>query len=548
MIKKLDIDLAPEARVDTSESLGREIMARQASMKSFRQLWECVWQDIRELIRPNASDFTVRSLPGYNRKNKVFDDFPGLSLSIMAAGLHSYLTTPSSRWFEVTTRDRDIDRDPASARWLEIVSNRIYDAMNDPDAGFNSSLHELYLELGAFGTGVILLRTDELGRLRFKTLPLSECFISENEHGVVDTLFREFEMTTRQAELTFGNKIPDRILACKDPETPWKFIHATYPMKGYWKSVYLTDRGEVLSDGRFKQFPYLVVRWSKISGELYGRSPSMDCLQHVRVLNESTRIMLQSSQLQAAPPLLVDDDGTLAKVELKPWAIFFRTPGSEGVTPLPLQPQLAVNLDLINRLHDLIARTFYNDLFNMPSFGQRDRVTAAEIIETRDDRLRQLAPVLSRLEIELLNPIIERIYLLAMEHGNIPDVPPKLKDRRLKVSYLSPAVRAQRSQGAMRTMNFLQQIIPYSQMMPGIADYLDMDGIIKEMALGAEVPRYLLKTDEQVKQVREGRKQQEEMAQMQQMAQTGTQVGRALKDVAAARQDMPELAAIIGGQ
>lgn len=542
------LDFPKDATPKPSPALARQerakaLCARFQGLKRHRMLWESLWQEIREMVRPNTSDFLARLTAGSLRKERVFDDFPGFALMTLASGLHSYVTSPSSRWFELTTRHATIDRGDAAGRWLEEASNTIYDAMLVPECGFHSALHELYMELGAFGTGVLLLEEGPGKRLVAKCLPLAECFISENRSGVVDTLYREFELSARAMEEMFGDDTPAKCRDERDPDRLFKIIHAVEPRQdgNGWRSSYLTPEGEMIRAGRMSKFPYVVVRWAKLAGETYGRSPAMDCLQHVRVLNECTRIMLQASQLASAPPLIVDDDGVFAKITLRPWAVWHKTPGSR-IEPLALNPQLAVNLDLINRLHDLIGRTFLNDLFNMPNFGSRDRVTAQEIVETKDDRLRQLSPILGRLEQEFLNPIIIRFFEHYSETGAIPEPPASLREKPLSIAYLSPAARAQRGQKALRMQAFLQQVVPYLQIMPNVLNAIDTEGVIEDLALAAEVSRLRLRTRAE----REALAKQQQDAQVQQLQMQQLQgmggAARALRDVAAARADMPELA------
>jgi hypothetical protein len=264
----------------------------------------------------------------------------------------------------------------------------------------------------------------------------------------------------------------------------------------------------------------------------------MEALQDIRVLNELSRSHLQAIQLTTTPPLLVDDDGVLGKIKLKPWALNYRHPGSRGLEPMVFNPRIDFCIDAMNRKMDTIGRFFYNDLFNMPNFGSRDRVTAQEIAETKDDRLRQLSPAIGRLESELLGPLIERSYEFLLERGEIKSVPYGLSDKKLRIYYESPAARSLANIRASNIQRFISELIPLSQVKPEIWDYVDIDEVIVFLAKASQVPASAIKTREIVEEVRA--KRSEEETQRQQLG-AGVQVSEALKNVASASSEMQGL-------
>lgn len=533
----------------------KELLARYEALKTSRYNWEQLWQEIRELVRPNASDFAATRTKGETRNNRVYDDTPTHALGIMASGIHAFLTNPAARWFEITTTSREMDRDPFVGGWLETVSDQIYDSMRLPDAQYSQMMHELYHELGAFGTGVMFSYVDS-GRVKFRTYPLAECYIDENDQGVVDTVFRKCEWTTRQALQYFGDQSPQKVRDEKDQNKIWEFLYAVYPrtdrnMDGItsksmpYASVWLLcDTKEIITESGFKVFPYHVPRWEKMAGEVYGRSPAMNCIQMIRVLNASVKVMLQSSQMQAAPPLLVEDENVVGGIKLQPFSLIYTAPGAENaVRPLQTGANLAVNLDLIKRLQEQIMRCFYNDLFQMPDTGGRDRVTATEVMENRDDRLRQLAPIFGRLETELLNPQIKRIYLALRDQRGLPEAPSQMMQTELDINYLSPAAQAQRGVKALNMQRFIADLVPLAQIKPDVFNVINFDKAIQDYAIMRNVSRQSIKSEDEINAEKEAQAQQQQMMQMAQMA---PQISGAIKDLADAGEKAPNIGAAFG--
>lgn len=534
----------------------KELLERYDGLKTIRYNWEQIWQEIRELVKPNTSDFVGTRTKGASRNDRIFDDTPTYANSVLSSGIHSYMANPSSRWFEVATNDDNLNRDPYVLAWLESVSNIIYSQFYQADVQHGQMMQELFSDETAFGTGVIFnWWNNEKKQLQFRTYPLANCFIDENDSGVVDTVYRKCIWTTRQARQYFGEKTPVKIIDERNQSKEWEFIYAVFPRSDRdWKNPtarhmpyaavwLLCDTKEIISESGFKTFPYQVPRWEKMAGEIYGRSPAMNCLQMIRVLNASVKVMLQSSQMQAAPPLLVEDENIVGGIKLQPFSLIYTAPGAENaVRPLQTGANLAVNLDLIKRLQEQIQRCFYNDLFMLPNNSGRDRVTATEIMESRDDRLRQLAPILERQENELFDPQIKRAYSLLLENGMIPEFPSNLRGASLEVNYISPAALAQRGVKAMNMQKFIADLAPLLQVKPDILDVVNFENAIQELALLRNISRSSIRTQEEMQQINAQKQQQAQMAQMAQMAQP---VAGAIKDISDASKNNPNIASAL---
>src|SRR5215831_3534702 len=75
--------------------LAQWIVERFRFAKTTRATWDGHWQDLKELVRPDALDFNRQMVPGYRRYDLVYDGTAINANEELASGLHSYLTSPT---------------------------------------------------------------------------------------------------------------------------------------------------------------------------------------------------------------------------------------------------------------------------------------------------------------------------------------------------------------------------------------------------------------------------------------------------------------------
>lgn len=538
-----------------NEDKAKEIFKRFEQLKSERSTWENSWQQIKDLVRPTASDFTTSfAIPGKRQHHLIYDSTAPWALEQFSGGLHGYLTNPHERWFNITTPRRELIEDEEALEWLEYVSDLIYWVYSRPQAGLNTSLYEAYLDIGAFGTAILFQDWNSKDQhVQFRTFPLASCYILENSQGSVDTLFREIEFTTRQAIQHFGEDTPPKIKEEKNPDKIWQFIHAVFPRSEGksskqvqaqrsmpFASYYISRNPiQIVAESGFREFPYHVPRWSKTAGETYGRSPAMVCMADIMMLNQMSIVMIRSAQKLMDPPLIVPDDGFLTPLETSPGSIIFQIPGAGEIKPLITGARPDIGHDVMEQRREHISRCFHVDLMRM--LQKAAPQTAAEIMERRDDQLRNMAPMLGRLQAELLGPMIKRTYSLLDVNGAMPPAPEALKNQKLEIEYVSPVARAQNSSKALNIQRFVQEILPITQLAPDVIDILDTDALASEITLHRDVTRKILRTKDEVVQLRQSRQEQQQMAQAAQASQMGVEAAGAIKDLSMAARNAPEL-------
>jgi len=267
---------------------------------------------------------------------------------------------------------------------------------------------------------------------------------------------------------------------------------------------------------RYEEQPFVAARWSKRSGESMGFGPGMNALPDVKALNKLEEEHLRGVMLANSPSLAVPDDGFLSTLNRSPRALNYYRAEMQGyedrIFAIPTGERPEIAADKIASMEARVQAAFYVNWMNLP---QRPNMTATEVIQRRDEMLRMMGPMVSRLQTELLGPVIERCFNIMWRAGMLPPPPQSLQGVGWHVEYSSPLAAAQKSQDAGQALQFIQALSAVAAGDPSVIDNLDGDEMTAFLADRMGAPASTLRDKEQVQQLREARQQRE--AQMQQM-------------------------------
>ena len=521
------------------------LIKRKGKLKAQRGTWESHWQDLTNFVLPNEADFNTTRSKGGKRTTMVYDSTGIHANEMLAAGLHGMLTNPASNWFSLRIKENEDSFASSSEvkQWLELTSNAILAEIAAPDVAFPSHIHEYYLALCSIGTACMFVGepTTREG-ISFRAIHINEIMIAENADGIVDTVFRSFKMTVRQIVQKWGEKsLSPRIKKMyekKDFDKDVELFHCVYPREEVDKSkkaatmlpvasVYIDEKDKhVLAEGGFNEMPYMVSRWSKTVGEVFGRSPAMTALPDIKMLQEIMKTTIKAAQKIVDPPLLVPDDGVLGPVRTVPGGLnYYRASSGARIEPLLTGGNIPISFEMMTDLRDRIRTTFFLDQLQ---FQGAPRMTATEVIERTERTLRLLGPTLGRLQSEFLGPMIERIFGVLSRAGRLPEPPESIAEQELKIEYVSPLARAQRqteTQGIMRTLEFVG---PIAGMDPQAAQIIKGADTVRHIAELNGVPPMLIKSDEELmaelKAQQEAQAAQQEAQAAQQQMMQGAEV------------------------
>jgi len=515
------------------KGLALQIKKRFETLKGDRKNWDNHWREVADYVIPRKDDVykTRRSVTGEKKSNKsfLFDSTAIHANELLASALHSMLTNPSLNWFELTTGVPEIDRLDDVRLWLQRTAETMHQTLNN--SNFQTEIHEVYLDLGSFGTGLIQIEEDPERLLRFRARPVYDGYIQENSKGVVDTIFREEWMSLRNIVDKFGKeKLNEKLLRelDKNPDSKKHIIHGVFPRKNLnnkkigpknmpYASVYsLSEESIVLEESGFNEFPYLVPRWTKISGEVYGRSPAIKSLPDIKMVNAMMETTLRSGQKITDPPLLVPDDGFMLPLNLRPGGIsYYRAGTPDQVIPLQTGGRIDFGFQLLERIRTSIREAFFIDQLQLNVGPQ---MTATEVSQRTEEKLRLLAPILARQHDELLRPLIDRVFGIMLRAEALPPIPEVLSEQEINVRYSSQVAKAQRASDAQNINRFVQLATPFFQVDPTVMDNLNPDEAVRHIGHMFSIPQELFRDQDEVESLREQR-QEQEAQQAQQEAQ-----------------------------
>jgi len=507
------------ARQRPPQQKAQAVLDRLSALRSARDHWTPTWRELAVQIMPRKAGGSFGNGPQAD-DSAVFDSTPAHSLELLASGLGGLLTNPALPWFDLRLTHGAVDAEEVSA-FLAQCRERLLGIFNTEATGFQACVHELYLDICLFGTAVLYVEPDSETLVRFSVRPLAETFLAEDARGVVDTVIRTYSLTARQASQQWGQACsPDvQKLARENPDVRVDLVHAVFPRADrdpaspantdFPYACFFLEQGSgvILEESGYLEMPYMCPRWSKVSGEAYGRGPGLTALSDVRVLNAMSRTALMAAEKMSDPPLMVPDDGFLGPIHSGPGGLsYYRAGSQDRIEALPIRVDLGSVETMIERRRQSIRRIFLADQLAPEAMNS----TATEALIRQSEKMRILGPVLGRMQTEFLAPLIERVFNILLREGELPPWPKSLPQGSLRVDYATPIAQAQRQAEAdnlNQAVRYLQPLLAQNDPFH-ILDNFEPDAIARHAASLFGLPQDYLRPKETVEALRLARQRQ----------------------------------------
>jgi len=513
--------------------LAKELKDTLSRLEEKRSTWESHWQEVADLMLPRKAEITKSRSRGDKRSTLIYDATAIHSLELLAASLHGTLTSSANRWFSLRFKNNFFNEDDTAKEWLEDSTDKMFLAF--ARSNFQQEIFENYHDLICFGTSCLMVEEDEEDILRFSARHIKEIFIEENKRAFVDKIYRKFKMTASQAVEKFGLENLSREVQNNFKNKPFDEItlcHICRPRNIYntnkddkanmpFQSIYFEyQTNHIISVGGFRELPYIVARYLKSSTEIYGRSPAMNALPDVKVLNKMVEHSLKAAAKQIDPPILCPDDSMLAPIRMTPGSINYYRAGSsrDKIEPFNINQNVQLTLEAENERRTAIAKMFHIDQLVI---SENRTMTATEVLQRQEEKLRILGPVMGRIQSELLEPMIIRVFNIMLRNNQFIQAPEILANQEIDIEYVSPMALAQKGQELQSIMRGLEIFGSISQMTP-VQDYIDENGLVKQIVKTLGLPAKIIKSDKEVMQIRQQRQaaQQQQAELQQQMAES----------------------------
>jgi len=493
--------------------------------EDFRNLYEEAYEFA--LPQRNLYDgYYEGKVGGQKKMNRVFDSTAISSTQRFANRMQSGIFPPQQKWCRLQPGpDIPEDRKSDAQAALDMYNERLFSTIKQ--SNFDIAIGEFLLDLSV-GTAVMMVQSgDDMSPINFTPVPQYLVSIEEGANGQVDNVYRRMrlkgEVIQKQwPDANIPKELQDKI--DQKPTEELDLVEATIldQKRGdYCYHVIHKQSKTELVYRRMDYSPWIVSRYAKVAGEVYGRGPLITALPDIKTLNKTLELLLKNASLAISGVYTAADDGVLNPntVKIMPGAIIpvARNGGPQGesLRALPRAGDFNVSQIIINDLRLNIKKILLDESLPPDNMSAR---SATEVVERMKELSQNLGSAFGRLINETMIPLVSKMLQVKDQRGII-DLPLKVNGLEVKISPVSPLAMAQ-------NMDEIQSIMQYAQITQSMGPQGQMalkpDVMLDYVAEKLGIPQKIRPTP------------QERMMMQQQMAQAAQQMAQQNPEAATA--------------
>lgn len=536
---------------------------RKVAMLAERQPYEADWKTVADYVDPYAGRYlpqsgqdglTPQKLPS---RAKIINSASTMSLRGMDAGFMGGHSSKSRPWFRLGVSNPALAERTDARRWLDDATEALRDVL--ARSNFYTALPDFYHARHLFGTAAMTAEEDDKEVVRFYVRAIGSYAVALDRRGRCNALWYCYSQTANQIEDKFApligrDKLPAQVLNALNTnrgDTKFKVESLVEPNpdgragllvpedRRPFRQVYWIDgtpndtHGCLWVTGHY-EMPEMVSRWSSTGADIYGGSPVLDAVGDIRQLQYLEGKKLKIIDHLADPALGIPDSAGNKNISIRPGERVYLTPMQ---TQQKIEPIYTPNANALTAVQAEIAtvtqrieKALFTDLFRMLDFLEDRERTAYEISERKEEKIAQLGPSLESLTDEVFDPCVERTFAIATRAGVIPPPPPSLDGVVLKIEYTSMLAQAQKALATgtvERVVAFLGNLAAAKQD-PSVFDVVDEEETARLVHDQQGAPEKMLRSPDEVAEMRAQRARQTQMAQAAAMAPALKQGAEAL--------------------
>jgi hypothetical protein len=451
----------------------------------FRDLYE----DAYEFALPQRNlydGYWEGKVGGAKKMNRVFDSTAINSTQRFANRIQSGIFPPQRKWCRLEPGPDIPDERRAEAQAaLDVYTEKLFAALKQ--SNFDIAMGEFLLDLSV-GTAVMMVQPgDDVQPINFIPVPQYLVAFEEGANGNVDNVYRRMRIKAEAVQRQWPDaKIEEtsalgRMIRDK-PTEDVELIEATVmdPKRGDYGYYVIDKKGkDEIVYRRMKVSPWVVSRYMKVAGEIYGRGPLITALPDIKTLNKTLELLLKNASLAIAGVYTAADDGVLnpATVKIVPGAIIpvARNGGPQGesLRALPRAGDFNVSQIIINDLRQNIKRILLDESLPPDNMSAR---SATEVVERMKELAQNLGSAFGRLINETMVPLVSKV-LQVMDDRGIIELPLRVNGLEVRVSAVAPLAMAQNMEEVNNMLQYAQIAQgsgPEGQMSIKVGEMLDL--------------------------------------------------------------------------
>ena len=481
--------------------------------KAARERHEDEISEAYKYTRPNRDIW--RNRESTTDRTKIYDSTAPDSVQNLVSTILNLLIPQNQQWATLSVRE-DVKEEVASdiKRLLDKANRTVFKTIRD--SNFYISASEALTDAIISGCGAIGLYETET-EIEFIGIPTHQLYFLDDYKGELDTVFRQHQCTAQYLFENYKNLSEEiKEQAMKSPQAQIDVTESCMRLTGEKEYTYTVMVGKSLEPIYTKKMAtqmFVVFRFGRTIGEVWGESPVRMALPYIRTINECQMLMLQAASYASLGAWQVNSETAInfANVKLKAGDV---VTVDQPLTPIPFAGNFQITDATIQDHRMQIRRMMFNDVILPPE--KSPSMTATEIQIRQSEFYRRLGTYGLRLEQEFLRPVISNVVKRLQIKGLIPEF---VTDKNAFEIVVNSAVKRGIALSEItRDMQVLQVI---TQLGEEATMSVDLTKLARKILRDGDMSPEVLRSDAEVEEMKEQIQQQQQLQQVaQQFLQT----------------------------
>lgn len=508
------------------------IFSDYSKMASTRSKYEGEWRQLYRFLRMDE-EFCGTPTPDTLKKANtsdplVIDNTGSSALDYYKGGIFTQLMNPASDWLNVglLNADPDLANFYPIKKWLEYVKKEMLSSFKPAISSFYSAATEVLNDLGTIGWGVHYSEYEQkTGRFLDKAIHPGEIFVLRDNFGELVHVIRAWSMTKRDIMTAYpeeANKSRTELSNAKDTDY-FNIIHSVKKNDAYepqktgsfaYDSVHILEKHKlILRSKGYYTCPYAIPIWSTASGQIYPKGPGHKAKHDIAMLQVIESSNLTQIERLGNPTTLIHADLTANAMDFHPNGLIY---GGIDDSGKPMVQYISGGGDInspelkAQQVRERIKECF---MYSILKAVEGKEMTATEFLGISEEKIKNFGPHILSLQHSYLSKIFDRRFVMLQTAGRIPPVPPELDGQTIVPIYESPLAKLLKVSEARNLLQFTQSLGGIAQLNPEVMDNINPDAMVTELSNQFSVSTKIMRSSDEVAQIREARQQQQQQQQ-----------------------------------